>query len=126
MADGKIGDGSPFMEPGPVPRRAMADRPDPPADVRAAKTGPTKMGSRPLFFGLRLALWYAVLFVAGAALIVYLTYALTSASLAQRDRQVIQSKLGEYASVYQQGGLQALADTVRAEQRTAPERLFVR
>ena len=50
---------------------------------RGAPTAePPEIGSRPLFFGLRLALWYAVLFVAGAGLIVYLTYALTAASLA--------------------------------------------
>jgi signal transduction histidine kinase len=77
-------------------------------------------------FGLRLALWYSTLFVAGAILIVFLTYWLTSASLAQRDRQIIQAKLGEYASAYQRGGLGLLADTVRAEQSAAPERLFVR
>jgi signal transduction histidine kinase len=81
---------------------------------------------RPSFFGLRIALWYATLFIAGALAIVLLTYFLTSASLAQRDREVIQSKLGEYAAVYERGGLRALTDTVSAEQRTAPERLFVR
>ncbi len=88
----------------------------------------TANDSRALFptFGLRLALWYATLFVSGSIVIVFLTYWLTAASLAQRDRQIIQSKLGEYASAYQRGGLGALADTVRAEQRTAPERLFVR
>lgn len=80
----------------------------------------------PVFFGLRLALWYATLFVTGAIAIVLLTYVLTFASLAQRDRELIQGKLGEYAVVYQRGGLRALADTVSAEQRTAPERLFVR
>ena len=77
-------------------------------------------------FGLRLGLWYATLFVVGSLVIVFLTYWLTSASLAQRDRQIIQSKLGEYAATYQRGGLGALADTVRAEQSAAPERLFVR
>ena len=71
-------------------------------------------------FGLRLGLWYATLFVAGAVAIVYLTYALTAASLAQRDRQIIQSKLGAYSAIYAQGGIQALAETVEAEQRTAP------
>ena len=40
--------------------------------------------------------------------------------------QILQSKLGEYAVAYSRGGLRALSDTVRAEQRTAPERLFVR
>jgi signal transduction histidine kinase len=77
-------------------------------------------------FGLRLAAWYATLFVTSAIGIVYLTYYLTAASLAQRDNQILQSKLGEYATVYRRGGLGALTDTVRAEQLTAPERLFVR
>jgi signal transduction histidine kinase len=58
--------------------------------------------------------------------IVLLTYVLTASSLAERDRQIIQSKLGEYAAVYAGGGIGALVDTVQAEQRTAPERLFVR
>jgi len=77
-------------------------------------------------FGLRLALWYATLFVTGAILIVYLTYVLTANSLAERDRQIIDQKLGEYATVYARGGLRELAATVQAEQQTAPERLFVR
>jgi signal transduction histidine kinase len=78
------------------------------------------------YFGLRLALWYATLFVIGAILIVFLTYYVTATSLAERDRQIIQSKLGEYATVYRRGGLRALAETVRLEQLTAPERLYVR
>jgi signal transduction histidine kinase len=77
-------------------------------------------------FGLRIALWYAALFIGGSTAIVFLTYILTAASLAQRDRQLINQKLGEYAATYRRGGINQLADTVRAEQRTAPERLFVR
>jgi signal transduction histidine kinase len=77
-------------------------------------------------FGLRIALWYATLFVIGAVAIVLLTYLLMASSLAQRDRQLINAKLGDYATVYRRGGFGALADTVTAEQRTAPERLFVR
>jgi signal transduction histidine kinase len=78
------------------------------------------------YFGLRLALWYATLFVIGAIFIVILSYWVASTSLAQRDEQILQSKLGEYAVAYSRGGLRALSDTVRAEQLTAPERLFVR
>ncbi|MGB7217344.1 MAG: HAMP domain-containing sensor histidine kinase [Vicinamibacterales bacterium] len=77
-------------------------------------------------FGLRIALWYASLFIVGAIAIVLLTYVLTATSLAQRDQQVINAKLGQYADVYQRGGIDGLTDVVRAEQRTAPERLFVR
>jgi heavy metal sensor kinase len=83
-------------------------------------------GSRPLLFGLRLALWYATLFVSGAIAIVFVTYYLTATSLAQRDQQIIKGKLGDYAAAYQRGGVRVLAATVRAEQQVAPERLFVR
>jgi signal transduction histidine kinase len=82
-------------------------------------------GSRGLF-GLRLAQWYATLFVCGAVVVASLTYYVTATSLAQRDRQIIQSKLGEYATVYARSGLDALVETVRAEQLTTPERLYVR
>jgi len=80
----------------------------------------------PLLFGLRIALWYATLFVAGSIAIVLLTYYLTSVSLAQRDQQIIKGKLGDYAAAYLRGGARVLAATVRAEQQAAPERLFVR
>lgn len=89
----------------------------------------TEKDSRCLFtraFGLHIALWYATLFVIGSTAIVVLTYLLTAASLGQRDRQILDGKIGEYAVTYGRGGIDALADTVRAEQRAAPERLFVR
>jgi len=88
-------------------------------------SGPER-DARPLVYGLRIGVWYASLFVAGSMAIVTLTYLLASASLAQRDRQLIDSKLGLYATAYDRGGLDALAATVQAEQQTAPERLFVR
>ena len=79
-----------------------------------------------LFFGLRVGLWYATLFVCGSLAIVFTTYYLTANSLAQRDQQIIRGKLGDYAAAYLRGGARVLAATVRAEQQTAPERLFVR
>jgi signal transduction histidine kinase len=77
-------------------------------------------------FGLRLAMWYAALFIGSSFAVVLITYWLTSSSLAERDHEIIQSKLGEYATVYARGGLRALASTVEAEQRTSRERIFVR
>ena len=77
-------------------------------------------------FGLRLAVWYAALFVASSFAIVLITYLLTSSSLAQRDQEIIQAKLGEYATVYARGGLRALTATIEIEQRTSSERVFVR
>jgi signal transduction histidine kinase len=95
------------------------------AGDRVGAAGAALRGIRSTF-GLRLGLWYATLFVIGAIAIVFLTYRVASTSIEQRDREIINGKLGEYASVYTRGGIDALADTVRAEQRTAPERLFVR
>src|SRR5262245_7277175 len=77
-------------------------------------------------FALRIGLWYATLFVLGAIAIVFLTYYLTSISLAQRDRQIVEAKLADYAAAYARGGVGLLAATVRSEQAVAPERLFVR
>ena len=77
-------------------------------------------------FGLRIATWYAALFVLGSIAIVSLTYYLAAASLAERDRQMIQARLGDYAAAYARGGVVVLTATVRAEQAVAPERLFVR
>jgi signal transduction histidine kinase len=84
------------------------------------------MSSSSLRRPLALTLWYSTLFVVGSIVILLVTYALTATMLAQRDQQIIQNKVGEYATVYARGGLRALAATVQAEQRTAPERLFVR
>jgi signal transduction histidine kinase len=84
------------------------------------------MSSERSAFGLRLAAWYATLFVGSAMAIVLVTYYLTSASLAERDRQILRSKVGEYAAAYARGGFDVLRNTVSVEQAVAPERLFVR
>ncbi len=78
-------------------------------------------------FGLRLAFWYAGVFVASSLAIVFLTYTLLASSLAERDRQIVTSTLREYAARYAAGGLPALARAVDIEQRSGRhERLFVR
>jgi signal transduction histidine kinase len=64
--------------------------------------------------------------VIGSLAIVLLTYYLTAVSLTQRDRQILQGKLGDYTAAYLRGGINLLANTVRIEQRAAPEKLFVR
>src|SRR3954471_8785948 len=73
-------------------------------------------------FGLRLAFWYAAVFIVSAMAIIAVTYYLAASSLAQRDRQILRSKVGEYATAYARGGFGRLTATVRAEQAVAPER----
>ncbi|HEY7501770.1 MAG TPA: HAMP domain-containing sensor histidine kinase [Vicinamibacterales bacterium] len=78
-------------------------------------------------FGVRLALWYAAMFVASSLAIVFLTYTLLASSLAERDHQIVVSTLREYSERYANGGLGAVARAVDIEQRSgARERLFVR
>jgi signal transduction histidine kinase len=78
-------------------------------------------------FGLRLASWYAGVFVGTSLAIVLLTYTLLSSSLAERDRQIVTSTLREYTQRYADGGLASLAQAVEIEQRSGrQERLFVR
>ena len=78
-------------------------------------------------FGLRLAFWYAAVFVASSLAIVLLTYTLLSNSLIERDHQIVVSTLREYSERYETGGLGAVARAVEIEQRSGRhERLFVR
>jgi heavy metal sensor kinase len=77
--------------------------------------------------GLRLASWYAVVFVVTSLAIVLLTYRLLEASLIERDQQLVISTLREYSQRYAEGGLRSLAEAVDIEQRSGrQERLFVR
>jgi len=77
--------------------------------------------------GLRLAFWYALVFVVTSLAIVLLTYRLLAASLEERDQQLVSSTLREYSQRYAEGGLRSLADAVEIEQRSGRrERMFVR
>jgi signal transduction histidine kinase len=77
--------------------------------------------------GLRLAVWYTAVFVAGALALFALTYALLARSLEQRDREAVRLALAEYASEYATSGPAGLVRTLSAqEQLGAHVNLFVR
>jgi signal transduction histidine kinase len=77
--------------------------------------------------GLRLAAWYLGTFLASTVVIGVLTYGMLGSLLEQRDHDIIQSTLREYATRYQAGGLPALARAIEVEQRSGSrEPLFVR
>jgi heavy metal sensor kinase len=77
--------------------------------------------------GLRLASWYAAVFVVTSLAVALLTYRLLEASLVERDQQLVISTLREYSQRYAEGGLGSLAEAVDIEQRSGrQERLFVR
>ena len=75
----------------------------------------------------RLALWYAVVFVASSTALIALTYVLLAASLRRYDREMIQSTLVQYATAYARGGVPALDREIRTSQvGAAPGPFFVR
>ncbi len=77
--------------------------------------------------GFRLALWYAVIFVASSLAVTGLTYFLLASSLQQRDREIIENSLTEYVRAYTQGGLPALSRAIANDQAAGRrEGLFVR
>ena len=77
--------------------------------------------------GLRLATWYAVIFVASALALVAITYVLLSASLARYDREGIEAALVQYARAYVRGGVRGLAREIDEGQlAVSPGPLFVR
>ena len=78
-------------------------------------------------FGLRLNLWYALIFTVSSAGLCALVYYLLAATLERKDQEVIEARLKEYAVVYQTGGVGALQRWVSREGLPSTERsLFVR
>jgi signal transduction histidine kinase len=77
--------------------------------------------------GLRLALWYAVIFVASALALVALTYILLAASLRRYDRDTIETALVQFARAYARGGVPGLAREIReGDLAASPGPIFVR
>ena len=77
--------------------------------------------------GFRLALWYALVFVAGSVLLGVLTYALLDASLERRDHELVRATLDRYVGEYRRGGLPGLDDAIASDRVAGRhERLFVR
>jgi signal transduction histidine kinase len=66
--------------------------------------------------GLRLAVWYAAVFVVSATLVGVVGYQILAASLVARDHDLLRVKLEEYASRYERQGFAALRSAVAAEQ----------
>jgi signal transduction histidine kinase len=76
--------------------------------------------------GFRLALWYALIFVASSFALIAITYLLLSATLHRYDRETIETTLVQYAAAYARGGVDALAREIRRTQAATPGPLFVR
>ena len=63
--------------------------------------------------GVRLGLWYAVIFMLSTAALLALAYYLLVAAVGAKDQEVLEAQLKEAASVYENGGVSALRSWVR-------------
>jgi heavy metal sensor kinase len=56
----------------------------------------------------QLSVWYLLIFSASVAVLYFFVYLLISTAVERKDREVIESRLKEYATVYRAGGVSAL------------------
>jgi len=76
--------------------------------------------------GLRLSLWYALVFGVSSAGAFALAYYLLAGALLSKDREVLQAILNEVTVVYDAGGVPALQNWVKAQPPQTRRALFVR
>src|SRR5437879_423649 len=74
--------------------------------------------------GLRLSLWFALIFALSAAALLALVYYLVEQEFERKDQEVILARLKEYATVYQAGGAEALRRRAVQENNPGDEKAF--
>jgi signal transduction histidine kinase len=72
----------------------------------------------------RLNLWYAFIFTISAAALFVLLYVLLSMAVDRKEREVIESRLKEYAAVYRAGGMPALRSWAAQHEENSGQRQF--
>jgi methyl-accepting chemotaxis protein len=77
-------------------------------------------------FAFRLNLWFAATVTALALALFFTAYLLLSASIAQKDREVIRAQLDLYRSWYEDGGLSGLSQRFAERSDSGRESFFVR
>ncbi len=76
--------------------------------------------------GVRLALWYALIFTFSTVALLAIAYYLLAAAIGSKDREVLEARLKEAAAVYNAGGVGALRDWVQSQPPQMQPTLFVR
>jgi len=78
--------------------------------------------------GLRLTLWYLVVFAISSGMFFALSYASLTRSLHRQDREVIQAELEDYVTKYQEGGVDKLRKEMeenKVEEHVSGEDFFL-
>jgi signal transduction histidine kinase len=76
--------------------------------------------------GLRLSLWYAIIFAASSIALLTLAYYLLALAISGKDREVLDSRLKEAATVYHAAGVRGLQAWVNSQPPQFQHSLFVR
>ncbi len=73
----------------------------------------------------QLSLWYLLIFTASVLVLYFFLYLLISTAVERKDREVIETRLNEYARIYRLGGVAALRQLISQEGRRQ-QSFFVR
>src|SRR5689334_12702038 len=76
--------------------------------------------------GVKLGLWYALIFALSSAALFMLAYYLLAAALGSKDREVLVAQLKEAATVYENGGVRALTSWVEDQPPQVRNTMLVR
>jgi signal transduction histidine kinase len=76
--------------------------------------------------GVRLSLWYALVFMLSSVALLAFAYYLLAAAIGSKDREVLEARLKEAATVYESGGVNALQLWVKSQPPETQRTLFVR
>ncbi|OGQ99480.1 MAG: hypothetical protein A2521_00840 [Deltaproteobacteria bacterium RIFOXYD12_FULL_57_12] len=81
----------------------------------------------PKTIGFRLALWYSTIFISSSLLLFTLVFFPLRAAIVEKDRNMVQAKLQEYALQEKESGRPAMLDEIRLEEsHNAESGFFVR
>ena len=76
--------------------------------------------------GVRLGLWYALIFAVSNALLFTLVYYLLATAIGSKDREVLVSQLKQAADVYQNGGIPDLRTWASEQPESVRNTMLVR
>jgi hypothetical protein len=74
--------------------------------------------------GVRLTLWFSVLFCLSSLALLLIAYFALSASLRQKDQAIIQASLKDYQAQYKAGGMIALRNALKFEKYAGKPNIF--
>ena len=75
--------------------------------------------------GLRLTLWYSAIFILSSVVLFVITYFFLSASLRQKDQEVVQGRLNDLKAQYRAGGIIALRNDLKFQTYAGKPHIFL-